>query len=220
MKRVLVVGRPNVGKTLFTLNFAEYLGRRRLEVCLSPRDGVPTIRTYTPAQARAELVDDRPHRTLCSQSVVVGLARGKTVHRVVLVDSTGLTDEVHPSSVVRRAMADTLRRLMEAELVLHLVDPLGPLSGVDRDILRYGQTHAGYAVLANKMDLPGRGEHLDELVRAADPARVFGVSSLTRAGFDEVKAFVRSRLHPRGPGPWCCYRGRRVPDRSRSQVFG
>ncbi len=194
MKEALVIGRPNVGKTLFTINFAEFLGQRRLEVLFRPRDGASYTRLYSVPQARADLVSEEPHQTVALQSVVLSVPRGKTVRRVVLTDSTGLTDDVHPASAVRRAMADTLRQVGEAAFILHLVDPVRRLGGVDLDILRYGRTKDGYALLANKMDLPGRAEGLRALAEAAGPVTVLPVSALKREGFAEVRTFVRRRL--------------------------
>lgn len=194
MKEALVIGRPNVGKTLFTVNFAEFLGQRRLEVLFRPRDGAAYTRLYSIPQARADLVNDDPHHTLCLQSIVLNIPRGKAVRKVVLTDSTGLTDDVHPASAVRRAMADTLRQAAAAAFILHFVDPVRPISGVDLDILRYGQTQDGYLVLANKIDLPGRAEGVPDLVRAAAPAAVLPISARDGTGFGEVRTFVRKRL--------------------------
>ncbi len=194
MKEALVIGRPNVGKTLFTINFAEYLGQRRVEVLFRPRDGASFTRLYSIAQARGDLVDDQPHRTLCLQSVVLGVPRGKSVRKVVLTDTTGLTDEIHSASAVRRAMADTLRQVSEAAFILHVVDAAEPLSGVDVDILRYGRTQDAYLLLANKMDLPGRGEAVAALARVVSPTPVLPVSARLKTGFAEVRTFVRKRL--------------------------
>ncbi|MEW6031439.1 MAG: GTPase [Bacillota bacterium] len=194
MKEALVIGRPNVGKTLFTVNFAEHLGQKRLAVMFRPRDGATYTRVYSIAGARADLVGEGLHRTLGLQSVVLRVPKGKSVRRVVLTDSTGLIDDVHPSSVVRRAMADTIRAVSEADLILHLVDPVEGVTGVDLDILRYGKTHDGYAVLANKVDLPGRADRVAELSRLATPSPVFPVSALRGTGFREVRGFVRRCL--------------------------
>jgi len=194
LKEALVVGRPNVGKTLFTINFAEFLGQRRLEVLFRPRDGASYTRLYSVTQARTDLVDNQPHRTLCLQSVVLNVPRGKGLCKVVLTDTAGVTDEVHAASAVRRAMADTLRQVAEAAFILHVVDPAGPLNGVDLDILRYGQTQDGYALLANKIDLPGRAEAIQAMVGLAAPATLFPVSARQKTGFREVRTFVRKRL--------------------------
>jgi predicted GTPase len=194
VKEALVIGRPNVGKTLFTLNFAEFLGQHRVEVMFRPRGAASYTRVYSVPQARAELVDDSPHRTLGLQSVVIKVPRGKSLRKVVLTDSTGLTDDIHPASTIRMAMADTLREVADAAFILHLVDPAEEVVGVDLDILRYGQTQEGYVVLANKIDLPERAGKAPDLVRQAAPAPVIPVSALTREGFREVRGFVRRRL--------------------------
>jgi predicted GTPase len=191
LRESLVIGRPNVGKTLFTVNFAEFLGQRRLEVMFRPRDGAAYTRIYTIPQARAELVDDTPHRTLILQSIIIKVPKGKSLRKVVLTDSTGLTDDVHPSSAVRRAMADTIRGVTGALVILHLIDPVVGITGIDLDIARYGKTVEGYVVLANKMDLPGRAERLADIARLVAPAPVLGISALRKTGFGEVRAFVR-----------------------------
>jgi predicted GTPase len=194
LKEAIVIGRPNVGKTLLTINLAEFLGQRRVEVMFRPRDGAAYTCIYSIAQARADLVAETPHRTRCLQSLVLSVPRGKGVRKVVVTDTTGLCDEIHPSSAVRRAMADTIRSVARAVIILHVVDPLNPLSGVDLDILRFGQTQEGYALVANMMDLPGRAEQVPQLVRAARPAPVFPVSALKRTGLGEVRAFLRRHL--------------------------
>jgi len=194
LKEALVIGRPNVGKTLLTLNLAAFLGQRRVEVFFRPRDGAAFTRVYSIAQARSELVDVKPHHTQCLQSVVLKVPRGKRVERVVVTDSTGLTDEIHPSLTVRRAMADTIRAVAGAVLVLHVVDPVQPMAGVDLDLMAYGQVRDGYVLVANKMDLPGRVERLRDLARLAAPARVLPVSALESTGFREVRSFLRRHL--------------------------
>lgn len=194
MKEALVVGRPNVGKTLLTLKLAESLGQQRLEVLFRPRDGAAYTRLLSLEQAWNELVSDQPHHTLCLQSLVVKVPRGKTVRKVVITDSTGLTDHIHPSSAVRRAMADTIRNAADASFILHVVDPVRPLDGVDLDLMRYGQSLEQYALLANKVDLPGRAERVPELERLAGPAPVIPTSALMGTGLREVRAFIRGHL--------------------------
>lgn len=194
MNEAVVIGRPNVGKTLLTIKLAESFGQRRLEVLFRPRDGAAYTRLLSLGQAQAELVNEQPHHTLCLQSVVVKVPRGKSVRKVVITDSTGLTDHIHPSSAVRRAMADTIRNATEAAFILHVVDPGDRLSGVDLDLLRYGQSLDHYALLANKVDLPGRAERLPELERLAGPAPVIATSALRGTGLGEVRAFIRGHL--------------------------
>jgi predicted GTPase len=194
-REVLVVGRPNVGKTLFVINFAAFVGQRRLEIAGSPCDSAACTRVYSPGQARAELVDEKPHWTLSLQSVILSLYRGKPSLRVTLTDSAGLTDDIHPVSAVRRAMAGTLRRVAQTVLLLHVVDPVILPAGVDLDILSYGRSggDGAYAILANKVDLPGRAVGAAALALRVAPVPVLAISALTGAGFDEVKSLVRKR---------------------------
>jgi len=91
-------------------------------------------------------------------------------------------------------MADTIRGVTGALVILHLIDPVVGITGIDLDIARYGKTVEGYVVLANKMDLPGRAERLADIARLVAPAPVLGISALRKTGFGEVRAFVRRHL--------------------------
>ncbi|MCL6548866.1 MAG: 50S ribosome-binding GTPase, partial [Alicyclobacillus sp.] len=122
MKRSLIIGRTNVGKTLFCINFAHYIGIRELRWMLEQADGRTEHRRMTLAEARAALSDPVAHRTRSLQSIVLDIPRGKGSRPLLLTDTTGLTDGIHPDSAVREAMAQTLKAMLDANLILHMVD--------------------------------------------------------------------------------------------------
>jgi predicted GTPase len=202
LRRVLVVGRPNAGKTLFCLRFAEFLGQRSLELRLQDPEGTVTPLRASPDEARRTLVDPRPHTTLGLQGVVIHFPRGKGSVPVELVDSTGLVDTIHPDPRVRRAMAQTLEALRQAAVVLHVVDaaeagvagPAASLGEIDRQVSRFSALRSGYAVLANKMDLPWARAGLLKIRDEFPDRTVIPVSALEGQGFREVRAFVWERL--------------------------
>lgn len=202
MKQSLIVGQTNVGKTLFLLNFAEYLGLRQVEVDRQAPSGETERLSLSLPAARRALVHTDPHTTRSLQSTELRLPAGKQRRPFLLVDSTGLTDGIHENEEVRHAMAQTLELLQEADLILHMLDAARVggsqegegVSEVDRQIARYAIVRSSYAILANKMDLPRAKAGLLRIQEAFPHQRVIPVSALKKIGFREVKSFVWDRL--------------------------
>lgn len=198
MTECIVVGRANVGKTLFLVNFAEFLGYRKMALARQLPDGASESLDLSSKEARQVLVDNRPHTTRSLQTVSVNLPVGKGGKTVQLTDTSGISEEIHESLEVRRAQAQTLRRLLESRLVLHLIDAARvgtvgareALGEVDYQIARYAPLRGAYAVLANKIDLPRAGEGVKAICREFTGHHVIPVSALHKKGFREVKTFV------------------------------
>lgn len=214
-----MVGRPNSGKTLFALNFAAWAGLRSVELHAEGSGGT-TSRRMAVETARALLTGPSPHQTRALQSLVVAVPTGKGRRRLTIVDSTGLDDQVHADAEVRRAMAQTIRALRRADVVLHLMDAAalgealrashraggGGVTGrggvgdraelpdIDRQLVRVGRLRAGYAIVANKMDLPAAGSGLDVIRREFPGVAVLPISTMEMRGFGEVRRFVRRYL--------------------------
>lgn len=204
-RRCVVVGKTNVGKTLFAINFAEYLGAKMVVLRRAgPRglDGEGYRISYSPQDARADLVSAEPHRTLEPQALVVEMRVGKMRREADVVDTPGLGDHIDERSEVRQGMAAALRAVYEADLVLHLVDAsrVGDAAApeaageVDQQLARFARFKAGYVILANKMDLPGADAGLRTIRQLFPGEYVIPMSALRSAGFDEVRSFVRRHL--------------------------
>lgn len=202
MKECLVIGKTNVGKTLFTLNFADYLGLKSLRIDTLFPDGSTTVGSYDLAAAVAELTDSEPHKTRCLQSVTLQLPAGKGKKRFVLTDTSGLIDHVHAEMDVRKAIAQTLAKIRQADVVLHLVDAsavgkrgaVEALGEIDYQIAQFAQMRKSYLLLANKIDLTEARDGLFRLQGEFPGHRIIPVSALQRKGFREVKAFVTRNL--------------------------
>ncbi len=204
-KRCVVVGKTNVGKTLFAINFAEHLGAKTvlLRRAGSGRpDGAGYRISYSPEDARGEMVSAEPHRTLTPQVLVVEMRAGKVRREADVVDTPGLGDHIDERLEVRQGMAAALRAVYEADLVLHVVDAsrVGDPAAeeapgeVDQQLARFARFKAGYAILANKMDLPGADAGLRAIRQLFPGEYVIPMSALRSTGFDEVRAFVRRHL--------------------------
>ncbi|GIM48064.1 hypothetical protein DNHGIG_36130 [Collibacillus ludicampi] len=198
MRNCIVVGRTNVGKTLFCLNFAEYLGLERLEVYYQLPDGTCRQRKFDPPTARHELSGLGPHKTRSLQSIQLQLPMGKGYRQFRLTDTTGLADGIHPDRDLREAMAQTLYEMKSADCILHIVDlveieragGLKALGELDLQITEFGKHKRGYALLANKIDVADVKKGLAYMQNDLPQQVIFPVSALYRQGFREVKEYV------------------------------
>lgn len=198
MRNCLVIGRTNVGKTVFTINFAEFLGLQRMDVYFQLPDGTTRQRKYDVAAARTELSGNGDHKTRSLQAIHLELPRGKGVRQFKLSDSTGLADGIHPDLEMREAMAQTLEELRRADCILHMVDAaevakqggLHRLGDLDAQIAELGEHKHGYLCLANKVDLPEGQKGYRQLQKEIPSRSLLPISALYRHGFREVKEHV------------------------------
>lgn len=198
MKRCIVIGKTNVGKTLFALQFAAYLGLDRLEITFEEPGGKTLRSLLSVGEAIRQLSSDEPHETRCLQSIRLELPVGKGVKRFDIVDTSGLVDGVHGDAKVRQAMAQTLSAVRDADLILHLVDAaragdggvLKAVGDVDYQVAQFAQMREAYAILANKIDLPHAEAGVEKLRREFAGHVIIPISALHRQGFREVKRFV------------------------------
>lgn len=198
MNRCVIIGQPNVGKTLFALQFAEYLGMMKARIAFAEAGGRRWEAAYSVAAALTDLTSSEPHHTRQLQSLTLELPAGKGTKRFELVDTSGLVDGIHPDVAIRRAMAQTLSTVREAKVILHVVDAaalgmagaINVIGQVDYQVAQFAQMRGGYLVLANKMDLPGAVDGLARLRREFVGHPIAPISALHKQGFKEVKAFV------------------------------
>ena len=202
MKRCIVIGQPNVGKTMFVLQFALYLGLAEARIAFAEAGGRRWEKAYRVDHALADLTGAGPHHTRQLQSIRLDLPVGKGRRALELVDTSGLVDGIHPDAAIRRAMAQTLATVRDAHLILHVLDAAaagrrGALAGigeVDYQVAQFAQMRGGYLLLANKMDLPDVPRGLARIRQELAGHPIAPISALHRQGFHEVKAFVWRHL--------------------------
>lgn len=202
MKRCIIIGRPNVGKTLFALHFAEYLGLALARISFAEAGGRRWQADYSVAGALDDLTSAKPHHTRQLQSLTLQLPAGKGSKQFELVDTSGLVDGIHPDAAIRKAMAQTLATVREARVILHVMDAAAVGAGdavatigeVDYQVAQFAQMRGGYLLLANKMDLPAARDGLARLQDEFGGHPVAPVSALRKQGFQEVKTFVRRHV--------------------------
>lgn len=201
MKKCLVTGMPNVGKTCFVINFAEYMGVKELKFHVRQRAGYTAINSYSLSEARKKLISVKENTTKEVQLIKLEINKGKTIRELQLIDSCGLSDGIHPDEEVRLAMAGTLRLIRDTEFILHIIDIKNIkndkkgkdiLLPVDRLILDYASMEKKYAILANKMDLSFAEMNLKILKKNIKDIIIIPISALYKEGFKEVKKMVLS----------------------------
>jgi 50S ribosomal subunit-associated GTPase HflX len=201
VKRCIIIGKPNAGKTVFTLNFAAYLGTAPLHLAVR-QDKTTSWKTYGLDEAIEQLTSPKPHRTLNLQELVVALPARKGVKRIQLIDTCGLVEGIPEQQDIRRAMAETLAAVRDAHLILHIIDAsrvkaagtVEALGEVDYQVAQFGQLRDGYLILANKIDLPEAKEGLELIAREFAGHQVMPISALYQQGFKAVKQFVQRHI--------------------------
>ncbi|MCY0881073.1 MAG: GTP-binding protein, partial [Firmicutes bacterium] len=106
-----MIGKPNVGKSLFAVNFAAYLGVKELRMQVAAGDGIVHQQELPIDQARRQLVSHQYHKTLNLQEMAIDVAWGKSTRTLVLMDSVGIAEGIHEQAEIRQAMAATLEQL-------------------------------------------------------------------------------------------------------------
>lgn len=202
LKACIVIGKANVGKTLFAINFANYLGVTRLEMEVNPAEGESYRHTLGTKEALQELTSPEPHHTLGLQSIQIQIRGRKGRKHFALVDTSGLTEGIPGKTLIRKAMAQTLAQVRGASIILHLIDAsstgkpgaIEAMGEVDWQVAQFGGMRDGYAVLANKMDLPEAAAGLLQIRQELPGHVIFPISALHKTGFAEVKRFVLHHL--------------------------
>jgi GTPase Era involved in 16S rRNA processing len=195
---VVVVGAPNVGKSLFVINFSQYLGVR--EIQLEENGGAPGLgkdRRLSFERARRDLVSLYSPKTTQIQVLAAHVAINRQTQRLFLLDTPGINDGVSPDASVRRQTAATLERMLAASLIFHVIDAsrIGTrrrefLGAFDAALLDWGRRLDCYGVIAHKMDRPKSQEGLKLLRSQCPDVPIIPVSSITHRGYRELKLFL------------------------------
>jgi hypothetical protein len=190
---IAVVGAAKGGKTLFCINFAEYLGARAL--CYTENSPFGAGRgVTTPETARALMVDPGPRCNGVVRSFAVNRPH-RQPRRIALIDTASLKEKSPLPRAERKKLILTLQALQEADAVLYLADlacydPVGIDFALasDRGLSRYCfKKGKPYLVVATKCDLPHarKNPYIEQFF--CRNGRIPFISSLTREGFAQLR---------------------------------
>ena len=192
MKEFIVVGRPNCGKTMFTLNFASFLGCKAIDITFRAYDGILDCKHMKLEEAKKLLTGISFHKTKVLQSIILTIGIGKTSACFKLTDTCGLTETINSDETIRQGMAQTLSLLRYTDFIFHIVDlSVTPAeSEIDYEIYHYGLSRQNYVMLANKYDFPSAKQNLSKVKELYPLVRVIPIVAISKDGFKEVKACV------------------------------
>ena len=178
--RVVLVGRPNVGKTLLLINFAAYLGASEIT-----RPG-PDSSKISLEQARRECVSYVAHKHLTPLTVYFTSTKFSD-GGMVLVDTPGIVEGVAEEPGIRHGIGQALEELLRAQAILVVLDGgLDALPEFDDDLVGLASRLAPTIIVDNKADahpefkLWVHREHFSG-------HSVVPLSAVTRRGFRELK---------------------------------
>ncbi|MFW6281698.1 MAG: GTPase domain-containing protein [bacterium] len=199
MTDCLVTGMTNVGKTSFVINFADYMGLKKLKFHVKQVAGYTAINSYTPDEARDKLISIDENSTIDIQQIKLKIPRGKTFKELTIIDSCGLTEGIHPEEEIRLAMAKTIHLIRTSKCILHIIDIStinteveNPLLPIDKMILDYACNKQNYAILANKIDLIYASINLEILKEKVSDVVIIPISALYKQGFNDIREMVLS----------------------------
>ncbi|NLA25816.1 MAG: hypothetical protein GX878_00310 [Firmicutes bacterium] len=191
-----VLGAPRSGKTLFCINFAQYLGSRILnyteESVAGRRRG-----TLSPAAAREMMVFNGQRGRGVVRTFAVHLLR-QPCKRIALIDTASLKEGVPLPYLERSRLLLTLQALESAVMVLQMID----LSCNDPARLEFdekvGRFLAAYCrrrdklflTAGSKADLIGDSSGRERITASG---RILYISSLTQAGFPRLHSDILDR---------------------------
>lgn len=189
-----VVGAARAGKTLFCINFAEYLGARAL--CYIERSSAGGRRgTISPAHARKLMVSNGRSAGGVVRTFAVHLMH-HPCRRIAIIDTASLKEGFPLPPFERARLLLTLQAIREAGMILQLID----LSCRDPARLEFdeaaGRSLADYCrgrgkyfmTIGSKADLLEDSIHEKE--RFAATGKMLFISSATRAGFPRLRGDI------------------------------
>ena len=185
--KIIVVGAPGSGKTLFCINWCEYLGSTRIYYnefnIAGKRKGM-----ISPPAAREKMVQNG-----CSQAARTFIVNrpGKSPPRLTLIDTFSLQGKAELNIFERKKLFFTLEMLAEADVILNLVDlscndppKMEFAAEVDRCLFDFSIRHpVHYILVGNKLDLL---ENHKEVLWWSAGRMATVVSAKKRIGFDRL----------------------------------
>lgn len=195
MKKLIIIGKTNAGKTLFMINFAEYIGLKKIYIKQEFYNGKKLNKEMSTDMARRYLSSSDEYKTQCIQSINIEIPVYKGKKEINIIDSSGLIDGIHPDLNIRKGIIQTLEELKNTDIIIHILDisllvENDYISEIDRQIIEYGSNKSGYLLIANKIDLDKNNVGIEKLKLIYSKQHIVPISALYKKGFNEVKSFV------------------------------
>ncbi|WP_366921783.1 50S ribosome-binding GTPase [Metallumcola ferriviriculae] len=151
-KKILLAGRTNVGKSLLALTLTRFLGINTLPITWHNYPNKNQTYRFNFAIAKQKLVNAAEYHTQGLYDINIELSK---LTKLQLVDTTALTDEVHPKKQLRQYMAMTIEAIQDCDCLIHIYDAEyytdHPIADIDRSLMEL-ETKGKYISVVNKID--------------------------------------------------------------------
>jgi len=193
--KILIVGKPNVGKTLFVLQMAKMYKVENLVCTIVHHNGQRYKKKINIQEGFMKLVSDKANHTLNIHEFVLPVKKGKGKVEICLLDSCGILPIIHHQDQVREGIAQTLQHFKQASAMFHIVDSSNYITDnlIDQEIYEFGLQQNNYLILANKIDIDSGQLTIPRIKSDFTKAIVVPISAKTNEGLEEVMKYV-SRL--------------------------
>mgnify|MGYP002409534442 CR=1 FL=1 len=190
---LLITGRTNAGKTLFLLNYAEYMGYKNIKINFKT-DSRENIKEKSISYFRDTIVSSSPYTTKSLQIANINLSNKNNV----FIDSPAISSSISYEQSVRNGMAQTLSLIRENNLILHIIDAscilnYKDIDDVDMAMYKLGKKRGNYIVLANKADIKGSIMGVNVLSENLVGVKIIKISALNKTGFNNVRKILKNR---------------------------
>ncbi len=193
--KILIVGKPNVGKTMFVIQMAKLYKAEHLIFTLIHHNGHKYKKRITIQEGINSLVSNKANHTLNIHEFLIPIKKGKGSVEIILMDSCGILPIIHHLEHIREGMAQTLKQFKQATAIFHILDSSNYVSDnlIDQELYEFGLQQGNYLILANKIDLDSGSLSIPRIKKDFSKAIVLPISAKTGEGLEEVKHYV-SRL--------------------------
>ena len=193
--KILIVGQPNVGKTLFIIQMAKKYNIDHLTYTFVHHNGHKYKKRISMNEGLSRLVSDKANHTLNIHDFTIPVKKGKGQIEISLMDSCGILPIIHHMDYIREGMAQTLQQFKQVSAIFHVMDSSTyvPENLIDQEIYDFGLQQSNYLILANKVDLDSGQLAIPRIKNDYSKAIVVPISAKTGEGIEEVKKYV-SRL--------------------------
>lgn len=190
--KILIVGQPNVGKTLFIIQMIKKFGADQLTYTILQHNGQKYKKKIPIDEGIAKMVSSKANHTLNIHDFSIKIKKGKGKIEIFLMDSCGVLPIIHPLEHIRDGIAQTLQHFKQVSAIFHVMDSSTYVADnlIDQEIYDFGLQQCNYLILANKIDLDSGKLSIPRIKNDYSKAIVLPFSAKTGEGLEEVKKYV------------------------------
>ncbi|WP_353894506.1 GTPase domain-containing protein [Proteinivorax hydrogeniformans] len=190
--KILVTGRPNVGKTQFVISLAQFYNLKNVIYTFKATNGIKHKRKLSLSDCSKLLINSTANHTKNIYDFTIPIKKGKGHINIALMDSCGITSEIHHDNTVRAGIAQAIGHYSDCDAMFHVVDSHNykQMSSVDEEIYSFGSELGYYLVLANKIDLLFSEMTISKIKNDFKNTIVLPISAKEGKGLKEVAYYV------------------------------